>query len=239
MKHTQAVFSVKFEPIREIRDSLRDIENSIKESYLPLNLLPVPEDVFYDVPRMVAESKFKHSRLSVSQLSVDIVMNFDDDFSSDYAKVEGYIRERASLAKKILETLGVNEYLYFGIINNIELDTDEKSPVDFMREFVSNKCDPNAREITLRSVVLKDDKYFISKQYTTFERYDLNFPSPALICFDKNKIKDSGVALSLDINNRYGFSYLKRKNQISTYEEELEKILNMGKIEIDKEKKIC
>lgn len=162
-------------------------------------------------------------------------MSFDDEFSFDYTKVDQYIKERALLAKKVLETLDVKEYLYFGIINNIELNTHGKQPVNFMRELVSNECDPDAREITLRTVVLKEEKYFIGKQYTTFERYDMNFPSPALICFDKNKKKDSGVALSLDVNNRYGFSYLNRKNPISSYEEELEKILNMEKTEIDKE----
>lgn len=235
MKYTQSVFSVKFEPIKEIRDRVHDIENVIKDAYLPMSLLPVPEDVFYDVPRMVAESKFKHSRLSVTQLSVDIVMNFDNEFSFDYEKIEKYIKERALLAKKVLETLNVKEYLYFGVINNIELDTNGKTSVNFMREFVSNKCDPDAREITLRTVVLKEDKYFISKQYTTFERYDMNFPSPALICFDKNKKKGNGVALSLDVNNRYGFSYCNGRNSIYSYEEELEKILNIGKKEINKE----
>lgn len=236
MKHTQAVFSVKFEPIKNIRDYASKIEPVISGAYMFFTVLPVPEVVLYDVPRMTAESKSKHSRFSVSLLSADIVINFDEEFSSDYAKVEAYIRERALLAKKVLEAIEVKEYLYLGVVNNIELDTKGKKPVEFMRDFVTDKSDPSAREITLRTVVLEDDKYFIAKQYTTFERYDIDaFPSAALISFDKEAKKESGVALSVDVNSRYGFSYRRNKKSIAEFETELDDILNIAKREIQKE----
>lgn len=236
MKHTQAVFSVKFEPIKNIRDYASKIEPIISDAYMCFTVLPVPETVLYDMPRMTAESKSKHSRLSVSLLSVDIVMNFDDEFSSDYAKVESYIRERALLAKKVLETIGVKEYLYLGVVNNIELDTKEKKPIEFMRDFVTDKSDPNAREITLRTVVLKDDKYFVAKQYMIFERYDANaFPSAALISFNEAERKESGVALSVDVNSRFGFSYHRKKKDIAEFETELNDVLSISKREIQKE----
>ena len=43
MKHTQAVFSVKFEPIKNIRDYASKIEPVISDAYMFFTVLPVPD----------------------------------------------------------------------------------------------------------------------------------------------------------------------------------------------------
>lgn len=236
MKHTQAVFSVKFEPVKAIRDYGKTIECILKDLYMPLNVLPIPESVFYDVPRMVAESKFKHSQISLSQLSIDIVANFDDEFSSNYEKIATYIKERALLAKEVLAAVGLKDYLYLGLLDNVELDLKRQDPVSFMKSFLSEEQrEKKVHEVVLRTSSLERKKFFVNKQYSTFERYNTNFPSQALASFKEESEKVSGVVLSLDINNRYEFLYHETKQPLSRFEEEIDEILNILKSELQKE----
>ena len=89
--------------------------------------MPIPDEFAPEAPRIVLYSKNGHSQISFSQISVDFIVSFDNDFVSDFNKTREYIQERVSLIIDLLKKIGINEYLFCGITYNARLDIEEKN----------------------------------------------------------------------------------------------------------------
>lgn len=210
MKYVQAQFSLKFEPKIRIRRSANQIEDILEEYYGPPQTMPIPDDFAAEAPRIVLNSKGGHSQISFSQISVDLTVNFDGEFSSDYELTKRYLLQRLNILKNLLKEIDITRYYFMGISYNIHLDTAEKTTNQFMAGILGSHMNgSDLYEASKRVTTVKDDKFFLNEQVGTFKEYQNKGNSiPNILNFTNSILIAEGVNLSLDVNDRY--QYLSR-----------------------------
>lgn len=234
MKFLQAQFSLKFEPQVKIRRSVNIIEDKLQTYYGVPQVVPIPDEIAAEAPRIILTSHNGHSQISFSQISADLHVNFDGEFWEKYESTKAYIYERVQLLKKVLEEIGINEYNYFGITYIMQIDIGKLTPIDYVKNKMQGIFDlsDNLYEFNQRMALVEEEHFFVNRQLSTFKQFQSVSNIPNLLDFKNSKIIAEGVSLSLDVNNR--FSYMKNGNApMSKFDLELDKIFAL----IEKNKK--
>lgn len=230
MKFVQAQFSLKYEPQIRIRRNANLIEDCLQDYYNAPQVLPIPDDIAPEAPRIVLASKNGHSNINFSQLSVDFISNFDGEYLKSYEKTKEYIYERIVWLKQLLSQIGIKEYYFFGITYNIHLDIGNSNPLDYIKELLGESVSANAKlyEVMQRVASVDSDRYFVNRQISTFKEYQSKgIVSPNLLDFSNSKLISEGVNLSLDVNNRYAFLGSGKTAVMDSFEDELSSIFKL------------
>ena len=229
MRFVQAQFSLKYEPQIKIRRYVNDIEDFLQEHYGTPQMVPLPDEVSPESPRIILYSKNGHSQISFSQISVDFIVNFDNDFLSDFRKTQEYIQRRVALVIKLLHKIDIKEYLFCGITYNIRLDIGSQKPIDYIRQFLGrNVLQDSLYEASQNVVYVNNDKFFVNQQIGTYKEFRGRPGTvPNLFELSNWTVVSEGVSLVLDINNRYQYVYKNTKNSINTCSKDIETIFNL------------
>lgn len=217
MKFVQAQFSLKYEPQLRIRRSANDIEDFLQQHYGTPQTMPLPDEFAPEAPRIILYSKNGHSQISFSQISVDFMVNFDNEFLNDFTKTKEYIQERITLIIELLKKIGINEYLFCGVTYNARLDIGEQKPIEFIKKYLGGDIPHDGLyEASQNIACVKDDKFFVNQQIGTYKEFQ-GRPGvvPNLFEIGNSAIVSEGISLALDINNRYQYVYQNKKNSIN------------------------
>lgn len=230
MKFVQAQFSLKYEPQLKIRRSANLIEDLLHEYYGVPQVIPIPDDIAAEAPRIVLTSHTGHSQINFSQISVDFTVRFDSDYIGNYESTKSYIQERIQLLKHVLSNIGINEYYFFGLTYNIHLDIGEDAPLEHIRNLLGGNLleKVNLYEVMQRVASLEENKFFVNQQISTFKEYQSNGMNiPNLIDFSNSKLIEEGVSVSLDVNNRYSFLHKGVNTKMEEFDSDLSKIFEL------------
>lgn len=207
MEYVQAQFSLKFEPQIRIRRSANQIEDILVEYYGTPQTMPIPDDFAAEAPRIILNSKGGHSQISFSQISVDLTVNFDGEYRTNFELTKQYIIQRLDVLKNLLRKIDITRYYFSGVSYNIHLDTAEKTPAQYMADMLGDRMSGNdLYEASKRVATVKGDRYFINEQVGTFKEYQSKGNSiPNLLDFNNSILVAEGVNLTLDVNDRYQY----------------------------------
>lgn len=217
MNFVQAQFSLKYEPQPKIRRSANDIEDFLQQYYGTPQTTPLPDEIAPEAPRIILYSKNGHSQIIFSQISVDFIVAFDNDFLNDFSKTQVYIQERVGLIIELLKKINIKEYLFCGITYNVRLDIGEKRPIEFIRGYLGGDVPQDDLYEASRNIVcVRDDKFFVNQQVGTYKEFQRRpGVDPNLFEIGNSAIVSEGISLALDINNRYQYVYQNKKNSIN------------------------
>lgn len=229
MEFVQAQFSLKYEPQIKIRRSSNDIEDFLQQHYGTPQTMPLPDEFAPEAPRIILYSKNGHSQISFSQISVDFIVNFDNEFLSDFKKTQEYIRERVTLIIELLKRININEYLFCGITYNARLDIGDERPIDYIKRFLRGDIPQDGLyEASQNTACVKDGKFFINQQIGTYKEFQ-GRPGlvPNLFEIGNGTVISEGVSLALDINTRYQYVYKNKKNSINDCSKDVDTIFTL------------
>ena len=229
MNFVQAQFSLKYEPQIKIRRSANDIEDFLQQYYGTPQTMPLPDEFAPEAPRIVLYSKNGHSQISFSQISVDFIVNFDNELLNNFKKTQQYIQERITLIIELLKKININEYLFCGITYNARLDIGFQRPIDYIRQFLGGDVpQDDLYEASQNIACVKDEKFFINQQIGTYKEFQ-GKPGvvPNLFEIGNGTVISEGVSLALDINNRYQYVYKNKKNSINDCSTDVDTIFKL------------
>lgn len=229
MNFVQAQFSLKYEPQPKIRRSVNDIGDFLQQHYGTPQTMPLPDEIAPEAPRIILYSKNGHSQIIFSQISVDFIVTFDNEFLNDFSKTQVYIQERVALIVELLKKININEYLFCGITYNARLDIGEKRPIEFIRGYLGGDIPRDGLyEASQNIACVRDDKFFVNQQIGTYKEFQ-GRPGvvPNLFEIGNSVMVSEGISLVLDINNRYQYIYQNRKNSIDDCMSDINTIFSM------------
>ena len=231
MVFNQARFSLKYNRQPKIRRAANAIEDALQAHYMPPQTMPLTDDFDPAVPRIIVQSKGGHSKITFSQISVDLIVKFDNEYATDYEKTKDYIIKRVGLVLDVISGVDIREYLYCGITYNMLLDIGNETPIGYIKDLLGEKLpndDHRLYEASRRVVTVKDNKYFINQDIGTYRELRGNIGvSPELFVVGKKEDSAEGVILSLDINNRYQHIYDPKINYIQNCSNEVDNIFSI------------
>ena len=182
-----------------------------------------------EAPRIVLSSKNGHSRISISQISLDFTVNFDGEFLNSFELTRDYIIKRVELIVKLLGSINIEEYLFCGISYNMRMDIGECSPLEYIGRFLCSEfSDEHLYEASQNIAKVKDEKFFINQQIGTYKevRGKTRAVANVLDVLEEKPISE-GVSLVLDINNRYQYTYKGIMSPMSECKKEVEGLFGL------------
>lgn len=227
MKYMQALFSLKYEPQMRIRRSVNQIEDALSEHYGLAEMPPLPDEFAPEVPRIILHSKYGHSQISFSQISVNLTVDFDDKYWEDFEATKRYILERLQILMDLLKVINIHQFCFAGLSYNIHLDTTEHPSVQYMVNLLElGTSSENIYEASRRMTMIEDNTFFINEQVGTFKEYQ-TAGIPELMNKQNSKLTAEGVNLVLDVNNRYEFQQNSDLRSIDEFHDIITKIYEL------------
>lgn len=221
--------SLKFPYKEKIRRLYNDVEDLFSSLYLQPTVLPVPDEIEPMIPRITLNSKHGHSTINFSQVSIDFVVNYDDNYRYDYNKCEAYLKERMLLIHEFLRKAQIDSIYYIGIttqikyLENASLDEVALLKETYLKDFEADNIYDYNQKIT----ILENDEYFHNITIGNYRDYSgeiINAQIPAIVSFEKARVQGKGIFVVLDINNRYKYTVKGRSTVTESLDSVFEKI---------------
>ena len=205
-KCTHMNFNATFNPVVGLTQKfINNSQHILNNDFTAPNILPVPDVVQDDVPRVIVNSNGGHSQVILSKINCSIVTNFDDNFSGNLEECIRYFGERVITINKVMNALESDDSLklkFMGITT--ELIFDKENAVKLLLENVIKVQVDDLCDIDLQITRIVEERYYINIRISNTRLFSQNI-NPLDCGFLKNEYHDA-IRVTIDVNNRYAFS---------------------------------
>lgn len=118
----QTNLNLVYPRIIEYRKKFANFEDVLQQYFMPSTILPIPEQVQDEVPRIIAQTKNGHSILNIALSVSSFTTNYDGEFVYDWNKCKEYLAQRCSDIYTIIDAMTENSNIFVGLITNVEID---------------------------------------------------------------------------------------------------------------------
>lgn len=200
--------SIVFPLQTNIRRKAYELEDAIGTLFFPPQVLPIPDEVSPEAPRIVFKSKHGFGQLLVTQLNIQLLVNYSPDWQVDASKREGYLKERIDRMFGLIDSVIKVEPHFCGITTRINIlsEAEDSRLIDLLSEMLLKEAvDPTTFDLSLKQTKVIQDSYFSNLTVENYRGYKVGeanevsrFPLPLAI--------ERGIAITGDINDRYSFN---------------------------------
>lgn len=218
-----------------IRRMVNEIEDLIKAEsiggFAQPQLIPVPDELDPEIPRVVFTSKGGHTQVMVSQVSVTFNANYSPDWAQNPDKCRDYLLSKVDLLFRIVSIGWHGVAPNFAGISTafrVPADTREQSVAMLSRIFSdSGKFAGSATELSCRWSLSEEQRFFNNVALQTFitldEQYLMQVDGVPRI--NAETINSCGVEILTDFNDRLAFN---ERVKYSTNRETVKEMLAAG-----------
>lgn len=232
-KYIKCSFSIIFERQPDIRRHANDFEDMLKGRYFQPQIVPVPDDLDSEVPRMIFGSEHGYSQIIVSQVNLTLNVTFSPDWQVDIKKGKNYLKERVPILFELLALLKDSRPHFCGLTTRVNLPakTDDSIVLSHLsHKFLKNENRNNVYDVFFKTTCIIDDKFFCNNQIQNYRLW--NIPEQQEIKrLSRSKAIERGIQIVEDFNDRYIFN---EQNDYVSTPDIANTIIEKGFIEIEK-----
>ena len=232
-KYIQNSFNIFFSRQPEIRRRANDFEDKLKGLYFQPHIVPVPDDLDPEVPRMLFGSEHGFSQIIVSQVTLVLNVIYSPDWQIDISKGRQYLFERVPILFELLDILKGEKPYFCGLSTRVHLSTkaeDKNIIEDLKKLFLRNSMD-STYDVQVKITNLLSQRFFSNMAVQNYRSWKLEGPQQGIIRFPQNEASDRGIEIYGDLNDRYAFN---ENKDYYTSRENAEAIIEAGLNEIKK-----
>ncbi len=188
----------------EYRKKFANSEDILQQYFMPSTILPIPEQVQAEVPRIIAQTKNGHSVLNIALSVSSFITNYNGDFVSDWNKCKEYLVQRGSDIYKIIDNLTENNNTFVGLITNVEIDDLGTTGLEVLKKSL---CSEEAKkmgglyDLSCKLTYVYKKRYYINITLQNLREFSVQQYRNERTCIT-GELKHTVVA-SIDINDRY------------------------------------
>ena len=224
-KFLQNSFVINFSRCTTIRRLANNFEDALKEKlsghYSQPQVIPVPDELDPEVPRLIFTSIHGYSQIIISQISLVFNVIYSPDWQIDISKGKDYLLERSKVLFDLLLEVIPNIKIYFcGLTTRVRIPSKlkEEDLISFLKtKFLKDTTiTKDIYDIQLRTTKVIEKKFFSNitvQNYRAWEKMEPLIEIPRL-SFDK--VNEKGIEIIGDFNDRYAFN--ENKSYYSTKE---------------------
>lgn len=202
------VFNVFFPKVNNLRQKFFQFEEKLSGQFVtPFTLVPVPDNLPEEIPRINAVSLNGHSVLNVSLNQLSLQTTYDDRFNNNWGQCMNYVQDRVFPLLDVMEGLVGNEFLYSGLTTQVFIYDLNDDVIDhFMNKFVKVTSSAPPNDVNLKLTYVHDEDYYINISLNNVRVYE-GTGNPQLISPAYLEQTGQGIGVVVDINDRHGFNY--------------------------------
>lgn len=200
----QTNLNLVYPRIAEYRKKFANSEDVLEQYFMPSTILPIPEQVQDEVPRIIAQTKNGHSVLNIALSVASFTTNYNGDFVLDWNKCKEYLAQRCSDIYKIIDNMTENNNIFVGLITNVEIDDLGETGLEVLKKSL---CNENASkmgelyDLSCKLTYVYKNQYYINITVQNLREFSTQQYSNGRMCITGER--KHTVSVSIDINDRY------------------------------------
>lgn len=212
MKIRNIIVTLWFEKYNNLKKVFEIFNNELSEYFPAFNMTNFPANVDPIIPRITAKSKSGHSTINLSNINMQIITNYDEQFNEDFDSCLKYIEERV---KKIYNIMLEQEFkvLYSAILVN--LDKETSTPIeDIKNNLLHNNLENNDfNEIGIKTTMKVNNSFYRiitlnnSKDFTIKKEIkpdNLEIIMPLISLHDAELVREY-LSINYELNDKFSF----------------------------------
>ena len=210
-RYIQSSFSIHFPRQNAIRRKANEFEDFLGSKYNQPQILPVPDDMAPEIPRILFESAHGHSQIVVSQINMSLDVSYSSDWQDDISKGKEYLDERVLILFELAGMLGNEEKIHFcGIVTRARLisqESDKKIISRMSDVFLLKQGDSELHDLEVRKTTIFAQKYYSNMAIKNFRAWQ--FPTDSAFHPPRahhNQVVERGLEITGDFNDRFGYN---------------------------------
>lgn len=214
-RYIQSSFNLIFPRQPEIRRKANEFEDRLRDMYFQPQIIPVPDNLDQEIPRMIFGSEHGFSQIVVTQINLVLSVNYSPDWQEEIAKGKEYLEERVPLLFTLLSLLGDVKPSFCGLTNvaRIKSDAGETDIFKHLSEVLLKEQDiTNLHDINLKISEVKDDHFFSNITIQNYRTWSLGAPEAGVPRLSRKDAIESGIEVIGDFNDRYIYNEIKEYN---------------------------
>lgn len=232
-KYIQNSFNIFFSRQPEIRRRANDFEDKLKGRYFQPHIVPVPDDLDPEVPRMLFGSEHGFSQIIVSQVTLVLNVTYSPDWQTDISKGRQYLFGRVPILFELLDILKGEKPYFCGLSTRVHLSTkaENKEIIEHLEKLFLRNSMNSIYDVQLKITNVLSQRFFNNMTLQNYRLWKTEGPQQGIIRLPQNEVSDRGIEISGDFNDRYAFN---ENKDYYTSRENAETIIEGGLNEIDK-----
>jgi hypothetical protein len=207
-RYIQNSFSVLFPRQKEIRRRANEFEDMLKKQYFQPQIIPVPDDLDPEVPRMIFGSEHGFSQIIVSQISIVLSANYSPDWQLDITKGKRYLLDRLPMMFDLLALLNGAKSYFCGLTTRVDLVSQEND-VDILDHLVNIFIKENQNdidELQLKTTRIIDNRFYSNITVQNYRLWKFEEPMQGVMRLPQKEASERGIKIVGDFNDRFSFN---------------------------------
>jgi len=207
-------FSVSFNRQLDIRRKSNDIEDMLKSKlaghYSQPQIIPIPDELDPEVPRLIFGSTHGYSQIVISQMSISLNVRYSPDYQLNIAMGQKYLRERIPTLFGIIEFFKEIRPFFCGLTTRVNLyapTAEDDQIIKHLANLFLRKSEfDNIHDVELKITNIIDGQYFNNMVIKNFREWRLIEPPQEMPRLSQKKSSIKGIQIIGDFNDRYSFN---------------------------------
>ena len=212
-RYIQNSFSVTMERQVDIRRRANDFEDLLKEKtgghYGQPQVVPVPDELDPEVPRLIFGSRHGFSQILISQISMTLTVNYSPEWQLDISKGQAYLFERTKALFTLLDLLNKSPLFFSGLTTRVRIastETDYAIIARLRRLYGISSKNSNIHDLMFKVTNVHKDRFFSNMMVQNYRVWKIFDQPQMLLRLPLNEARERGVEIINDFNDRYAFN---------------------------------
>jgi len=212
-RYVQNSFSITFSRRHDIRRRANDFEDFLQTHlaghYRQPMVIPMPDEMDPEVPRLIFGSIHGFSQIIVSQIALTLNVTYSPDWQFEISQGRQYLLERAPVLFALLSILDDVKPFFSGLTTRVHLPTsaDDGAILQHLQSLRSAP-EPTAHlhDITVKVTTMHNDRFYSNMTVQNYRRWKIQEATPQLERLARSQASERGIEIIGDFNDRYAFN---------------------------------
>lgn len=208
-RYVRNSFSITFPRQPLIRRAANDFEDRLKGTYFQPQIVPVPDDLDPEIPRIIFGSEHGFSQIVISQVSVMLNVIYSEDWQVDFDRGYAYLNERVPLLFDLTQILGNVNLHFCGLTTEVKIasKSEQSTVLDHLAQrMLKDAKSQGAHDIQVKRTNVVDNKFFSNVSIGNYRTWAIpELPSP-IVPLANQKVVEHGIQVIGDFNDRHAFN---------------------------------
>lgn len=221
-------FALIFPRQPTIRRRANDFEDRLKGMYVQPQIVPVPDELDPQIPRIIFGSEHGYSHIAISQIDFRLNVTYSSDWQIDIPKGRSYLKERVSILFELLDLIEGLVPCYSGLTTVVTLPSkaDDGTIIRHLIDrLIAQSFSDDTHDIYLKVTTVLSDHFFSNVTMLNYHSWNIEEAVHAIARLPRKHASERGIQIIGDFNDRYAFN---EKSDYKTTREMAHVIIEKG-----------
>jgi hypothetical protein len=172
-------------------------------------LIPVPDEMAPELPRLIFGSRHGFSQIVVSQIGLSLNVTYSPDWQRDVSKGRQYLLERAPVLFDVLSILDNIKPFFSGLTTKarLQVNADDETILRYLYKFVAESVQSaDIHEITVKIASVYNKMFYSNMTAQNYRTWKMEKSTTDLQRLSRQHVLERGIEITGDFNDRYAFN---------------------------------